>query len=109
MKFFHIMNKKRTLGITIAVDRTDNQDGTSLFSCATAFCAPDEKAFSRPKGRMIAENRLKFEQGLNSHKKFLLQVPRSNNYREAILNHLLTSVPFDWAKGLLTKELKQYE
>lgn len=112
MRFYHIIrNRKRNaLGITLALEITESTShvDTKRYDvlCGVSYCAPVERTFSRPKGRLIAASRLDNVQRMPFHKKFMFSLSNLSLLKATALGTLATHCPIKWAANLATAELE---
>lgn len=111
MKFFHVINSKRGSGITLVAEITEqNTVGISyLVKCAVSYCAPCEANFSRPKGRTIAFSRLTSNKPMPPFKQFSFTTNDQQGLKTQILEQLVNTLPLDWARSLVDRELARLE
>lgn len=120
MKFYHVIDNRRTAGFTIAAEVSappeDAQvvDGQSVVrvDCAVSYCAPVEQNFSRPKGRLVAARRLENAKEMPSFKKFSFLTRSQDGLKAQALICLQGNMPEDslgWARSLVNRELSRLE
>jgi hypothetical protein len=101
--------------MTIAADAQPVAAGGFRVTCGMSYCAPVEENFSRPLGRRIAEQRMRFvekndEGGLTLrlvpyYKRFEFIVPDLDGLKIKILRELVGFQPIKWARGLIDSEI----
>lgn len=116
MRFYHIIrNRKRgskhtALGITLALEITEPTphaaDKRYDVLCGVAYCAPIERTFSRPKGRLISASRLQNIDLMPLHKKFMFSVRDLKLLKATALSMLVANCPIKWAVDLATAEME---
>jgi hypothetical protein len=109
MKFYHVIDnrRRRSSGITIAAEVVpiDDNTGEHRVFCGLSYCAPVEKQFSRPRGRIIAQSRLASDKTLPAFKQFGFVTTNPNGLKAQILLFLKDHLSMDWAYTLVDKEL----
>ena len=109
MRFYHIINSRRTAVLTIATRISEPIEATPghwrLVECAISYCAPIESCFSRPRGRMIAESRLSNRKAMPPFKRFSFFTGDPKGLKAQILCFLQGALPLGWARELIHKEL----
>lgn len=100
MKFYHVIDNKRNTGLTIATEISGSIKGEELVECAVSYCAPIEKNFSRPKGRIIAQSRLSSQRELPLFKRFNFRIESRRGLKAQILTSLRVALNIDWARAL---------
>jgi len=113
MKFYHVIDnrRRRSSGITIAVEIVPAPDhpGKQRVFCGLSYCAPVERQFSRPRGRVIAQSRLSSNKELPFFKRFGFVTENTDGLKTQILGFLRDHLSIYWAQALVNKELARLE
>jgi hypothetical protein len=114
MKFYHVIDnrRKRNAGITIAAEVVPFADdsGRCAVFCGLSYCAPVERQFSRPRGRLIAQSRLSNTKTLPGFKRFDFTTDNSDGLKTQILSRLGQYLEnMNWAQTLIDKELERLD
>lgn len=119
MKFYHVIDNRRTAGLTIAAEISSDdtpvtEDGQSevRVDCAVSYCAPVEQNFSRPKGRLVAARRLGNAKEMPGFKKFSFFTRSQDGLKAQALLCLQGNMPensLGWARSLVNRELSRLE
>lgn len=113
MKFYHVIDnrRRRNAGITIAAEVVPFADepGRHAVFCGLSYCAPVERQFSRPRGRLIAQSRLSNEKELPPFKRFDFTTDDPNSLKLQILSLLRNRLDMDWAQSLISKEIARLQ
>jgi hypothetical protein len=99
--------RKRNAGITIAAEIVPfaNEPGKHQVFCGLSYCAPVERQFSRPRGRLIARERLSSGKNLPFFKQFGFVTESPDGLKYQILSLLRKHLGMDWAQSLVGREL----
>jgi hypothetical protein len=114
MKFYHVIDnrQKRNAGITIAaviVPFADDPERCAVF-CGLSYCAPVERQFSRPRGRLIAQSRLSSTKTLPGFKRFDFTTDSADGLKTQILSRLGQYLEnMNWAQTLIDRELERLD
>jgi len=111
MRFYHIINSKKGAGITIATELDESNNPEIIVNCAVSYCAPSEKEFSRPRGRLIAQSRMlnNNNREMPPFKRFSFQTNTLDGLKAQVLQQLWKKLNITWARSIVSRELERLE